>query len=179
MKELFDKVLAWLKRVVIWFSPPIRLSVTALALAFVISFIGWAAQNPFFDAVLFFPKGQGTSLHGEIRALPKAGRSEARAELIASELLLGPITPGLSPVFPSGVRVESALCRKGVVYLDLSENAALAEPEALKLGLAALNRSLRAGLPLVHKVKITIGGVEPYAYAAPSANSASPTAKKK
>ena len=179
MKDLFDKLIAWLKRVVIWFSPPIRLSVTALALAFLISFIAWAARDPFFDALVFFPKGQGTSLRGEIRSLPKAGRSEARAELIASELLLGPITPGLSPVFPSGVRVESALCRKGVVYIDLSENAALSEPAALRLGLAALNRSLRAGLPLVHKVKITIGGVEPYAYAVPSANSASLTAKKK
>jgi hypothetical protein len=179
MKDFFDTVLAWLKRVVIWFSPPIRLCVTAIALAFFVSFIGWAARNPFFDAVLFFPKGQGTSLHGEIRALPKAGRSEARAELIASELLLGPITPGFRPVFPAGVRVDSAICRKGVAYIDLSEDAALSEPAALKLGIAALTRSLRAGLPLIHKVKITIGGVEPYAYAATSANSASPTGKKK
>lgn len=179
MKEFFQKVLDWLKRVVVWFSPPLRLSVSAIALAFLISFLGWAFGDPFFDAVLFFPKGQGTSLRGEIRSLPKAWRSETRAELIASEVLLGPITPGLRAPFPTGVRVESALCRKGVAYVDLSEDAALTPTDSLKIGLKAMERSLRAGLPLVHRVRITIGGVEPYSYAASSAKTQSAKAKKK
>lgn len=179
MKDLLEKILAWLKRVVIWFSPPIRLCTSALALAFLISFIGWAAGDPFFDAVLYFPKGQGTSLKGEIRSLPKTWRSEARAELIASEVLLGPITPGLRPAFPTGVRVESAICRRGVASIDLSENAALSDQAALKLGLTAMRKSLRAGLPLVYRVRITIGGVEPYAYAQSSARSTAVKAKKK
>jgi hypothetical protein len=179
MKDLLEKILAWLKRVVIWFSPPVRLCTSAIALAFLISFIGWVAFDPFFDAVLYFPKGQGTSLRGEIRSLPKTGRSEARAELIAGEVLLGPITPGLRPAFPTGVRVESTICRRGVVFIDLSEDAALSEPAALKLGLAAMQKSLRAGLPLVHRVRITIGGVEPYAYAVFSAPSTAIKGKKK
>jgi|GEM_PF-3137063 len=166
MRDIIEKVLDWLKRVAAWFAPPVRLCTTAIALAFIFSFIGWLC-SPFFNAVLFFPKGNG--IVGEIRALPKTGGTEARAELIASEVLLGPISPNLRMAFPTGVKLRSALCRGGTAYIDLSENAALAGSEQLKPGLEALRRSLRAGLPFIFNVRITIGGHELSAYAAPKA----------
>jgi hypothetical protein len=55
------------------------------------------------------------------------------------------------------------LYRKGSLYLDLSEEAALEDPAALVLGLQALRRSLSAGLPGVGRIVLTIGGMEPYA----------------
>ncbi len=159
MRDFFERVLDWLKRVAAWFAPPVRMCTTAIALAFVFSFIGWA-RSPFFDAVIFFPKG--SSIVGEVRALPKTAGAEARAELIASEVLLGPIDPTLRMAFMPGVKVQSALCRSGTAYIDLSESAALAQPADLKLGLEAMRRSLRAGLPFIFNVKITIGGHVPY-----------------
>ena len=41
-------------------------------------------------------------------------------------------------------------------------NAALDEPKTLKNGLAAMERSLRAALPGLRRLILTIGGTEPY-----------------
>jgi hypothetical protein len=71
--------------------------------------------------------------------------------------------PGLKPAFEGRVEVSSVLYRKGSLYLDLSEEAALEDPAALVLGLQALRRSLSAGLPGVGRIVLTIGGMEPYA----------------
>jgi hypothetical protein len=147
--------------IVKWLSVPVNLSLAALALAFGVSLISWAVSNPFDEAVLFFPDDKG-KLRSELRQIPHAWSGEARAELIASELLLGPQDNELRPDFASGTRVESILYRKGRLYVDISKNAAL-EPDFLKNGITAMERSLRVSLPGISRLTMTIGGIEPYA----------------
>lgn len=169
IKALRDKVVVLARRFIelcrrflVWISPPPRLCATALGLAFVISLSCWIFSDHNFDAVLFFPQARGSALRGESRSLPRTGSTEARAALIASEYLLGPIDQNLKPGIVGDVRVESALYWRGCVYVNLSEDAALEDPAELKQGLAALRKSLSLGLPQVHRFVITIGGVEPY-----------------
>jgi hypothetical protein len=148
-----------------WLSVPVNLCLAILGLVFVISFASWAFQESFEKAVFFFPDSKGV-LRGEIRDIPHSVGSEARAELIASELLLGPKSAFLRPAFPTGIRVESALYRKGRLYIDLSPDAALVDPNdpnSLKRGIEAMDRSLKAALPGMKRLSLTIGGEEPYA----------------
>lgn len=48
------------------------------------------------------------------------------------ETLLGPVSPGLLPLFPRGTKLKSLLYRDGVVYADFSEDAALPPAEGGK-----------------------------------------------
>lgn len=153
---------AFLKRTAIWLSPPPRFCAALLSLVFVISLLSWAIGDRVYQSVLFFPQARGTGLRGELRNLPRTTGREKTAELLASELLLGPADPSLASAFPAGVRVESTMLRRGVLYLDLSQDAALTEPARLRIGLAAMEKSLRAGLPGIGRIVITIGGFEPY-----------------
>jgi len=81
---------------------------------------------------------------------------------VASELLLGPKSTFLVPDFAPGIRVESVLFRKGRLFVDISSEAALSDPKTLKNGLAPMERSLRAALPSLRRLVMTIGGTEPY-----------------
>ena len=153
---------AFLKRIAVWLSPPPRFCAALLSLVFVVSLLSWALGDRVYQSVLFFPQARGTGLRGELRNLPRTASREKAAELLASELLLGPASPDLSAAFPVGVRVESTMLRRGALYLDLSQDAALADPARLRLGLSSMEKSLRAGLPGIGRIVITIGGIEPY-----------------
>ena len=144
-----------------WLSVPVNLCLAVLGTVFLVSFSSWAIGDHFEGAVLFFPDHKGV-LRGELREVPRAWGPEARAELIASELLLGPKTDLLSPAFSTGVRVESAIYRRGRLFIDISPDAALAAPNSVKNGLEAMKRSLRAALPGLKRISLTIGGKEPY-----------------
>jgi hypothetical protein len=149
------------KRTLVWLSVPVNLCLAVLGLVFVLSFASWAIGDKFGEIVLWFPDSKG-SLQGEIRQVPHCWGAEERAELVASELLLGPKTMSLRPAFESGVKVESVLYRKGRLFVDISLDAALEEAGSLKKGLAAMERSLRAALPGMRRLTVTIGGTEPY-----------------
>ncbi len=144
-----------------WLSVPVNSCLAVLGLVFVVSFVSWAFGAAFEEAVLFFPDQKG-HLRGELREVPHGRGSESRAELIASELLLGPKNAVLVPAFASGVRVESAIYRKGHLFIDVSPDAALAPKTSLKNGLEAMEHSLRAALPGLQRLSLTIGGKEPY-----------------
>jgi hypothetical protein len=145
-----------------WLAVPVNLCLALIGLAFVVSFGAWAIGDPFEAAVLFFPDARGR-LHGELREIPHSRGAEARAELIAAELLLGPKASLLSSAFEPGVKVEAAIYRKGRLFLDISPEAALANPASLKNGITAMDRSLKAALPGLKRLSLTIGGKEPYA----------------
>ena len=146
-----------------WLSVPVNLCLAVLCLVFAVSFVSWGLGDRFEQAVLFFPDLKGT-LRGELRNIPHSRGPEARAELIASEVLLGPANDAsLSSAFESGVRVESVAFRQNTLFLDISQDAALAPPSALRSGIAAMDRSLRAALPGMKRLSLTIGGKEPYA----------------
>lgn len=150
------------KRLAVWLSPPPRLTLTVIGLLFAISLLSWAIGDRVREGVLYFPAVRGGALHGEVRNLPRSFSVEKTAELVGSELLLGPSDPDLKPAFPPGIRVASSLFRHGVLYLDLSPEAALAGRADLEKGLAALRKSLGANLPWTRRVILTIGGMEPW-----------------
>jgi Sporulation and spore germination len=149
------------KRTILWLSFPVNFCLAVLGLVFLVSFASWAIGRVFDPVVLWFPDSKG-SLRGEIRQVPVSWGAEARAELVTSELLLGPKTMSLHPDFPPGIRVESVMYRKGRLFVDISLEAALEDAKSLKNGLAALERSLRAALPGLRRLTVTIGGTEPY-----------------
>jgi len=155
-----------------WLSVPVNACVAALGAAFLVSFLAWAIGDRYAEVALFFPSGRNSALRSELRDLPRPRGAEARAELVASELLLGPRSPALRPAFPRGTRLESAIYRKGRLYVDLSEDAALAEPANLRRGLSALDRSLRLAFPWLKRLTVTIGGREPFADSAAPGNAA-------
>jgi hypothetical protein len=144
-----------------WLSVPINLCLALLGLVFVISFSTWAIADRFESALLYFPDARGV-LRGEVREVPHTWGAEARANLIASEVLLGPKSADLLPSFPAGVRAESVLYRKGRLFIDISSSAALASPASTKNGIKAMERSVRAALPGIRRLTLTIGGKEPY-----------------
>ncbi len=145
----------------VWLSVPVNFCLAVLGFVFLVSFASWAIADRFTEAVLWFPDPKG-SLHGEIRQVPIKWRAEARAELVASELLLGPKDLALRPAFEPGVQVESVMYRKGRLFIDLSRTAAFQGPASLKAGLAAMERSVRAAVPGLRRLTVTIGGIEPY-----------------
>ncbi len=156
--------LAW-KATLRWLSVPVNLCLAVLGLTFVVSLGAWTFGESFEQAVLFFPDAKG-GLHGELRDVPHSWSRESRAGMIASEFLLGPAKSSLLPGFPPGTRVETALYRRGRLFLDISATAALVpagQPGAVKTGIAALERSLKAALPGLKRLSLTIGGQEPYA----------------
>jgi len=148
-------------RLSVWLAVPVNLCLAILGLVFLVSFGSWAIVDRFAEVVVWFPDAKG-ALHGELRQVPVKWRVENRAEGVASELLLGPKTLELKPAFLPGVRVESVLYRRGRLFLDISRDAAIMDTQALKVGLAAMDRSLRAALPGVRRLTVTIGGIEPY-----------------
>jgi hypothetical protein len=159
-----------------WISIPVNLCLSLLALSFLVSFISWACSARFTSAVLFFPDEKG-GLRGEKREIPRRAGLEDRAELIASELLLGPARTDLSRAFVSGARLVSVLYRRGTLYVNLSPDAALPVTGAgdvargtasVKTGLSALERSLRAALPGIGRITLAIGGYEPFLDGLPS-----------
>ncbi len=158
-----------------WFSVPANLCLFALALALAASATAWYLSDRFVDAVIYFPDGKG-AIRGERRGIPRSSGPEDRAELVASELLLGPAGRDLVPAFTPGAQVRSVLYRKGSLYLDLSPEAALpirrgqygeSGSNSVKEGLAALEDTLRAALPGIKRITLAIGGNEPYATGLP------------
>lgn len=163
MKRVLEFIAEMAKRGGRWLSVPSHFVISLFSLAFLASLVLWSLADHGESFALFFPESNDRGIKAERRILPQRSVLETRAELVASENLLGPFDPSLKPAFPPGVRVNSVLFRKGQLYLDLSEDAALAEPVSLKLGLAALERTLSYAFPTVRKVVLTIGGFEPYA----------------
>jgi hypothetical protein len=166
--------LGW-DRARVWLSVPINLCIALLGFVFVVSFASWAIGDPFEEALLYFPDANG-HLQGEVREVPHCWGTEARAELIASEVLLGPKTASLVPDFEPGLLVRSVLYRKGGLIVDISPEAAL-EPDSLRRGMVAMERSLKAALPGLRHFTLTIGGYEPYAVGLKAEGSTKKTGK--
>ena len=98
----FKKAMDLCRRFAIWISPPPRFCTAVIALLFVISLVSWAVIDRNWDSVLFFPQLRGAAIRGELRSLPRTLSTEKKAELIASEFLLGPMDERLQSAFPAG-----------------------------------------------------------------------------
>jgi len=65
----------------------------------------------------------------EDRMLKHSKSREGDIIRYTEEMLLGPVSPDLLPLFPRETRLKSLLYRNGVVYADFTEDAALPPEE--------------------------------------------------
>jgi hypothetical protein len=111
---------------------------------------------------VFYDTESGNELVEE-RMLPLPRNREEKLRFYASEALLGPSLQNALPLFPPNTRLESLLFRDGVVYLNLSEIAALpVEGGDSFQSLSALRGGIRRNFGFVKDVRVFIAGNEAF-----------------
>jgi hypothetical protein len=100
----------------------------------------------------------------EERMLARAPSEEDALRQYVEEVLLGPVSPDSMPLFSRETRLRSLLYRDRVVYLDLSEPAALPPVEGASRPevdvFETLQEGIRRNFPPVREVKFFISGHE-------------------
>ncbi|MDR0375637.1 MAG: GerMN domain-containing protein [Treponema sp.] len=104
----------------------------------------------------------------EEHMLLRSHSEEAALARYVEETLFGPRNPESAPLFPRETKLLSLLYRNGVVYIDLSEAAALPVvignvrvvpmEGGIARGFSTLRESLARNFPLVEEVKFFIEG---------------------
>jgi hypothetical protein len=100
----------------------------------------------------------------EERMLPLPRDQEEKIGFYVEEALLGPASQNTLSLFPRDTRLESLLFRNGVVYLDLSETAALPVEGGGDCfrSLSILNNGIRRNFNFVKEVRLFIAGNEAF-----------------
>ena len=110
---------------------------------------------------IFYTNMEGNT-EVEDRMLHRSYSRETDIRYYVDEVLLGPVSPDLAPLFPRDTRLNSFMLRDDVVYADLTESAALPIPDGSDVfrSLLTLNEGLRRNFPYVKNVRLFIGGNE-------------------
>ena len=121
MKNIFKAILSGIAR---FFTSPVKLSLFLITILMVLAlsefmYLGLARRT-----FVFYTISDGELIIEE-RMLKLARSQEENIIQYVSEAVLGPLSPDLLPLIPGGTRLLSLFFRDGVVYLNLSENAAL------------------------------------------------------
>jgi hypothetical protein len=123
--------------------------------------------------VIFFPATQTEGLAAkphrlvaEERFLPRHRDADRDVRELVEAALLGPALHGEAPLFPPAATVRAVMVRRGVLYVDLSAEAAIPDP-VVPLSLAeaasALGRAVRFNFPLIREIAFTVDGQAPRA----------------
>jgi hypothetical protein len=113
--------------------------------------------------------GKGPWVYGESLLAVGKKPTEALAREInitryVEEALLGPVSPNSLPLFSNGTRLRSLLYRNGVVYVDLSPDAAVPLPGAeVFRNLETLYSGIKRNFPYVREIRFFIAGKSAYA----------------
>jgi len=109
-------------------------------------------------------RGDALAFYGSRRSSPR----ELDITRYVEEALLGPVSSNAMPLFPRETRLRSLLYRNGIVYLDLSEEAALPPPEGgeVFLNMKTLYAGIRRNFPFIRDIRLFIAGKLAYAEAA-------------
>jgi len=96
----------------------------------------------------------------EERMIKRSASHEVNITRYVEEAILGPTLPEILPLFPRGTRLLSVLLRDGVVYVNLSEDAALPPEEGGELykNLETLYTGIKRNFSFVSEVYFYIGG---------------------
>jgi hypothetical protein len=104
------------------------------------------------------------------RSLTHSSAREVNITRYVEEALLGPFSPYSLPLFPQETRLLSLLYRDGVVYVDLSEDAALPPLEgvpdpdrAVFMNMETLYQGIKRNFSFVRDVRFFIDGKAAYA----------------
>jgi hypothetical protein len=98
----------------------------------------------------------------ETRMLSLSSSREEKLTGYVEETLLGPVSQDANPLFSRDTRIESLLYRDGVVYLDLSESAALPLEGGSDVfrSLETLSGGILRNFAFVREVRLFIAGNE-------------------
>ena len=113
------------------------------------------------ETVFFYPSIKSGKIKAEIRSVISGQNPEEDAARIVSEYLLGPISTDLDNVFSLNTTLDSVLYRKKTIYINISEDAALAADNT-KTGITALEKTVKRAFPGIENVIITINGNVPF-----------------
>ena len=96
----------------------------------------------------------------EDRMLRRSGDRETDIRRYVNQVLLGPANPRSNPLFPRETRINTFMLRDGVVFVDLTEDAAI--PLNMEAGVfrsfLTLNEGIRRNFSYVNDVRLFIGG---------------------
>jgi hypothetical protein len=100
----------------------------------------------------------------EDRMLHRAESREIDVGRYVEEVLLGPVSPDLVPLFPPETSLRGLLYRDRVVYVNLSEFAAFppAEGEDTFRNFLVLNEGIRRNFSYVKDVRLFVAGQPAY-----------------
>jgi hypothetical protein len=98
----------------------------------------------------------------EERFLPRSASKEAAIIAYVKDLLLGPASLQEASLINQGAEIKSLMLRNGVVFLDLSEEAAIPPGEGggVLRNLEAVKDGIRRNFPYVSKIVVFIAGNE-------------------
>jgi hypothetical protein len=116
------------------------------------------------NRVLFFPGQSGRRLVAEQRFLPRHRGLEREATELAEGVLLGPTRHDALRLFPRGGSVISVMASGKTLYVDLTPQILVEDPEVPLRGQAALDalgKSLMFNFPRLREVVIFIDGQQP------------------
>ena len=96
----------------------------------------------------------------EDRMLKRSSSREKEISRYVEEAILGPVSPGVLPLFPRETRLRSLFLRDQVVYADFSEEAALPPQEGGEVftGFLTLYTGIKRNFSVVKDVRFFIMG---------------------
>jgi hypothetical protein len=131
-----------------------------IALLCLITIADYAAMGLARRTLLFYMPDTGQELVEE-RMIAYTGSQETDIIRYVEEVILGPVSLEAEPLLDRGSRLEALLLREDVVYLDLSEEAAIPPPTGrLRDNLITLSEGIRRNFPFVKDICIFVAGNE-------------------
>jgi hypothetical protein len=98
----------------------------------------------------------------EERFFPRSGSREVDIRQYMEDVLLGPATPDVAPLFPRETELESLIFRGNTLYIGLSEAAALPSVEGgnVFINLHILYSEIQRNFRYIKDIKLFISGNE-------------------
>ncbi len=138
---------------------PYRVILIIISLSFVFSFTFFLICKDSVRRVFIFPSADGGKYVVEYRNLPHKPY-EGVIFNYASELLLGSGVERTMALFSPGTKVKSCFLRKGVLYLDISEEALFMGNGVIDIedGVKLLKLNIKKNFGNVNKINLFIDG---------------------
>jgi hypothetical protein len=115
--------------------------------------------------IFFFPSQPPGRVVAEMRFVPRHPTLEENVQETADNVLLGPTRPDALRLFPRGATVTAVMVSGRTLYLDVTSQILVEDPEVPLKGseaLAAFARSLKRNFPRFAEVVFLIDGQVPH-----------------
>jgi len=146
------------------------LLLAALAVLAAVALIEFLVLGLARKTFVFYAIDSGKAFVEERMVTSRSSSREVHITRYVEEAILGPISANSLPLFPRETRLLSLLYRDGVVFVDLSEDAALPPPESASLaggevftGLETLYHGIKRNFSYVKDVRFFIAGKAAFA----------------